>query len=68
ALRPLPAGQALIAEIRRMRSERDEQVSVPACVSLNPLAAKGAADDESEILDIFLEQDVEDLSLVGRRA
>ncbi|HHZ8337711.1 TPA: Hpt domain-containing protein [Pseudomonas aeruginosa] len=54
--RSLPDGQALIAEIRRLRSDPDEQLSVPTSVSLKPLAAKGAAADESEILDIFLEE------------
>ncbi|MFK0921970.1 Hpt domain-containing protein [Pseudomonas aeruginosa] len=54
--RTLPDGQALIAEIRRLRSDPDEQLSVPTSVSLKPLAAKGAAADESEILDIFLEE------------
>ncbi|MBH9431682.1 Hpt domain-containing protein [Pseudomonas aeruginosa] len=54
--RELPDGQALIAEIRRLRSDPEEQLSVPTSVSLKPLAGKGAAADESEILDIFLEE------------
>ncbi|OEC36762.1 chemosensory pili system protein ChpA (sensor histidine kinase/response regulator) [Pseudomonas cuatrocienegasensis] len=54
---PVPDGQALIEAIKRFRANPDEQLSIPTAVQLRAAAPNtGLDDDESDILDIFLEE------------
>ena len=56
AHQPVPTGEALIETIRSFRSSPEEQLSIPSSVSLKAAQDDAQQSDETEILDIFVEE------------
>ncbi|WP_324732274.1 hybrid sensor histidine kinase/response regulator [Pseudomonas paeninsulae] len=55
--RAVPDGDALIETIKHFRANPEQQLSIPSAVQLKAVAEnQGQDDDESDILDIFLEE------------